>query len=88
MNVKSPTRDTMMRLVPPLTVWAIGKIFDVPSVKGNVMELDGRANKKRYELTRSVKRGMKNAKSNLSWLVAGAAAVVVGVGLIAKSTRG
>ena len=87
MNVKSPTRDTMMRLIPPLTVWAIGKIFDVPSVKGNVMELDGRANKKRYEMTRSVKRGMKNAKSNLSWLVAGAAAVVVGVGLIAKSAR-
>jgi hypothetical protein len=87
MNVKSPTRDTLMRLLPPLTVWAIGKIFEVPSVKGNVMEWDGRANKKRYELTRSVKRGVKNAKSNLSWLVAGAAAVVIGVGLIAKSAR-
>jgi hypothetical protein len=88
MNVKSPTRTTMMRLVPPLTVWAIGRILEMPSVKGSVMELDGRANKQRYDLGRSIKRGVKNAKSNIPWLAAGAAAIVVGVGLMVKAASG
>jgi hypothetical protein len=88
MNVKSPTRTTMMRLVPPLTVWAIGRILEMPSVKGNVMVVDGLANKKRYDLGRSLKRAVKNAKSNIPWLAAGAAAIVVGVGLMAKASAG
>jgi hypothetical protein len=36
---------------------------------------------------RSLKRGLKNARSNSSWLAAGAAAIVVGIGLMARSTR-
>jgi hypothetical protein len=87
MNVKSPTRTTMMRLVPPLTVWAIGRILEMPSVKGKVMEIDGRANKQKYDLGRSLKRGVKNAKSHITMVAAGAAAIVIGVGLMAKATR-
>jgi hypothetical protein len=87
MDVKSPTRTTMMRLVPPLAVWAIGRILEIPRVKGNVMVVDGLANKQKYDLGRSLKRAMKNAKSNIPLLAAGAAAIVVGVGLMAKSTR-
>ena len=49
MNVKSPTHTTLTRLIPPLTIWAIGKILETPSVKGSVMELDGIAYKKRHE---------------------------------------
>lgn len=87
MNVKSPTRTTMMRLVPPLTVWAIGRILEMPGVKGKVMEIDGRANKQRYDLGRSLKRAIGNAKSNVPWLAAGAVAIVAGVGLLAMSAR-
>jgi len=87
MNVKSPTRATMMRLVPPLAVWAIGRILELPSVKGKVMEIDGRANKQKYDLGRWLKRGINNAKSNIPWLAAGAAAIVAGVGLLAMSAR-
>jgi hypothetical protein len=77
----------MMRLVPPLTVWAIGRILEIPSVKGNVMVVDGLANKQKYDLGRSLKRGVKNARSNVAWLAAGAVAIVAGVGLLAKATR-
>ena len=87
MNVKSATHTTMTRLIPPLTVWAIGKILELPSVKGSVMELDGATYKQRHDVARSIKRGMKNARANLPWLAAGAAAIVVGVGLMAKATR-
>jgi hypothetical protein len=78
----------LKRLIPPLTVWAIGKILEMPSVKGSMREVDGRAYKKRHEAARSIKRTVKNVKSNGSWLAAGAAAIVVGVGLMAKATRG
>jgi hypothetical protein len=87
MDAKSPIRTTMTRLIPPLTVWAIGRILELPSVKGNVLELDGRANRQRYEIERSVKRRVKNARSNIPWLAAGAAAIVVGIGLIAMAAR-
>lgn len=88
MNVKSPTHQTLKRLIPPLTVWAIGKILETPQVKGSMTALDGRAYKRRHAAVRSLKRGLKNAKSNSSWLAAGAAAIVVGIGLMAKATRG
>jgi hypothetical protein len=87
MDDKSPIRTTLTRLIPPLTVWAIGRILEIPSVKGSVLELDGRANRQRYEMVRSLKRGAKNAKSNLPWLAAGAAAIVIGIGLLAIAAR-
>jgi hypothetical protein len=87
MNVKSPTHTTLTRLIPPLTIWAIGKILETPSVKGSVMELDGIAYKRRHSAARSIKRGVKNARANSSWLAAGAAAIVVGIGLMTKATR-
>jgi hypothetical protein len=88
MNVKSPTHQTLKRLIPPLTVWAIGKILETPSVKGSVMELDSAAYRKRHSAARSIRRSVKNAKSNSSWLAAGAAAIVLGLGLMTKATRG
>ena len=88
MNVKSPTHQTLKRLIPPLTVWAIGKILEAPKVKGTMTELDGIAYRKRHNAARSIKRRVKNAKSNSSWLAAGAAAIVVGIGLMTKATRG
>ena len=36
----------------------------------------------------SVRRMRKNAASNRAWLAAGAAAIVVGIGFMAKATRG
>jgi hypothetical protein len=51
------------------------------------MELDGRANKHRYDLERSLKRGVRNAKSNIPWLAAGAVVILVGVGLMANAAR-
>jgi hypothetical protein len=87
MNVKSPTHSTLTRLIPPLTVWAIGKILETPRVKGSVMELDGLAYRKRHSAARSIKRSVRNARSNSSWLAAGAAAIVVGLGLMTKATR-
>jgi hypothetical protein len=88
MDIKSPTRTTMMRLIPPLAIWAIGRVFEIPSVKGSVMEIDGYAYKRKHEAVRSLRRGVKNARSNIAWLAAGAAVIVIGIGLVARATRG
>ena len=85
MKVKSPTRTTMTRLIPPLTIWAIGRILDLPSVKGSVMQLDGETYKRRHDAVRTFKKGLKNARSNASWVAAGAAAMAIGIGLVAKA---
>jgi len=87
MNEKSPTRAALLSLIPPLTVWAIRKVLEAPAVKGSVMELDAKAFKRRHEVERIVKRGVRNAKENRVWLVAGTVAIVVGIGLIARATR-
>jgi hypothetical protein len=85
MKVKSPTRTTMTRLIPPLTIWAIGRILDLPSVKGSVMQLDGETYKRRHDAVRSFKKGLKNARSNASWVAAGVATMAIGIGLVAKA---
>jgi hypothetical protein len=85
MKVESPTRTTVTRLIPPLAVWAIGRLLDSPRVKGSVMELDAKTYKKRHDTVRLFKGGLKNARSNASWVAAGAAAIAIGVGLVAKA---
>ncbi len=85
MKVESPTRATITRLIPPLAVWAIGRILDMPSVKGSVLELDAKTYKKRHDTARLFKGSLKNARSNAPWVAAGAAAIAIGVGLVAKA---
>lgn len=87
MNVKSPTQRALVGLIPPLTVWAIGRILEMPSVKGSVMELDGYAYKRKHEAVRLLKRGANNARSNASWLAAGALVIVIGIGILATAAR-
>jgi hypothetical protein len=52
------------------------------------MELDAKAYKRRHDVERMLKRGARNAKSNRAWLVAGTVAIVIGIGLVARATRG
>lgn len=85
MKAKSPTRTTMTRLIPPLAIWAVGRILDSDSLKGYVMQLDGETFKRRHDAVRSLKKGLKNARSNASWVAAGAAAIAIGIGLVAKA---
>jgi hypothetical protein len=88
MNVKSPTRTAMTRLIPPLTVWAIGKILELPGLQDGVVALDSHARRQGRDVARSLRRGIRNAKANIPWLAAGAVAITVGVVLMARATRG
>ena len=74
------TNTFIKRLIPAITVWALGKVLETPRVKEKVARID----KNVHRTQRSV---MRNARRNKAWLAAGAAAMIIGAGLVAKSTR-
>ena len=74
------TTSFIKRLIPAVAVWAVGKVLETPRVKEKVTRIDKRVHRKQ-------RQALRNAKQNRVWLAAGAAAVLIGAGLMAKSTR-
>jgi len=74
-------------LLAPLAAWAVTKMLDTQPLKGASEEADAYALIGQRRATRALRRAGRNAVSNPAWLAAGAAAIVVGVGLLAKATR-
>ena len=78
--MKPRSHDVIQRMIPPLAVWAVGKMLEVPRVQRALHEVD----RKFYTEKRSAKR---NAANNRAWLAAGAAAVVLGISIMARATK-
>ena len=75
-----PTHTLVKRLVPAVAVWAIGKALDSPRVKKRLQKVDESLYEKRMAV-------VHNARNNVPWLAAGAAACAIGLGMIAKATK-
>ena len=75
-----PTHALVKRLVPAVAVWAIGKALDSQRVKKRLQKVDESVYKKR-------RLAVHNARNNVPWLAAGAAACAIGIGMIAKATK-
>ena len=88
MKQQSGTHRAIKQLIPPLAAWIVGKLLETPKAKGALQEADAYAFIGKRRAMRSVRRLGKNAASNRAWLAAGAAAIIVGIGLMAKATRG
>ena len=78
MNSRPGAEDVLKRIIPPLTVWAVGKLLDQPRVKVAVAKID----QKVYGRVRRVRRNADRV-----WYAAGAAAIVIGIGLLAKGAK-
>jgi hypothetical protein len=88
MDVKKTDSHSMLkRIVAPLAVWAVTKALESPKVKGAMADVDRRIHKQRTKAGRAVARVSTNAMNNRLWLAAGVAAIVTGVGLMAKAGR-
>jgi hypothetical protein len=74
------TTTFIKRLIPAVTVWAVGKALETPRVKQKVAMIDSTVH-------RTHRNVVRNAKRNRGWLAAGAAVMLIGAGLMAKSTR-
>ena len=74
------TATFIKRLIPAVTVWAVGKVLETPRVQQKIVRIDKNVHRKRH-------RALRNAKKNAGWLAAGAAMMLIGAGLMARSTR-
>ena len=77
---RTKTHALVKRLVPAVAVWAIGKALDTPRVKKKLQKVDKKVYEKRVI-------ALDNASRNTRWLAAGAAACVLGLGMIAKAAK-
>ncbi len=85
---RTRSHQVIKRVIPLLAIWAVSRVLETPNVRGALQEVDSRAYIQKRRVMRSVKRAGRNAASNPAWLAAGAAAIAVGIGIIAKATRG
>jgi len=83
----SKSHHLIKRMIAPFAVWAVTKILETPTVKEKLQEVDAQTFKKKRDAKRALRRAGRNASKNRRWLAAGAAAVAVGLGMMAKSTR-
>jgi len=85
---KQKAEKLIKRLIPFVALWGVTKVLERPNVKGALAEVDSRAFIGQRKVGRSIKRAGRNAVSNPAWFAAGAAAIAVGIGLMAKAARG
>ena len=78
--MKPRSHDVLERMIPPLAVWAVGKMLGVPKVQRALQKVD----KKLYAEKRTAG---KRAKNNGAWLAAGAAAFLLGIGFMARAAK-
>jgi hypothetical protein len=67
-------------MIPPLAVWAVGKVLEVPKVQRALHKVDAKFSAEK----RTVR---KRAKSNGAWLAAGAAAFLLGISCMARAAK-
>jgi len=74
-------------ILAPLAAWIVTKALDTKSLKGASEEADAYALIGQRRATRALRRAGRNATKNHTWLAAGAVAIAIGIGLMAKATR-
>jgi hypothetical protein len=79
------THQMIKRLVPPIALWIATKILETPKIKEALEEVDSRVYVGKRKASRAVQRVTKNAVNRPAYLVAGAVAFVIGIGLMAKA---
>ncbi|HEV7920652.1 MAG TPA: hypothetical protein VGR02_07665 [Thermoanaerobaculia bacterium] len=70
MDKKASTAKIVVELAAPVVVWALTKLVEAPRVQKALNTID--------------KKAKRNAKANRAFVTAGAAALVLGLGLIAR----
>jgi len=78
--MKPRSHDVIQRMIPPLAVWAVGKMLEVPRVQRALHDVD----RKFYAKKRDAERHVSN---NRAWFAAGAAVLIVGISLMARATK-
>ena len=75
----------LMKLVAPLAIWTLGRIFAIPQIEKKTARFDRQAHEQKRRALKSLRKAGRNAASNRGWLAAGAAAFALGIGLMSKA---
>jgi hypothetical protein len=81
------TEQIIKRLITPLTVFALTKLFESRHVQKALEKVDLRAYVAKQNAESAIRKRLRNATRNPAMLVAGVAAFAIGVGLLARSTK-
>jgi hypothetical protein len=73
---RKPGADVLKKILPPLTAWAVRRMLTNPRKAGQYARI-----------ARKVRRVRNKAVANRVWIVAGAAAFVVGIGFLAFAAK-
>ena len=84
---KPKSHYLVMRMITPLAVWAVTKLLDAPAIEERLKEVDARTHLAKRSAAKSLRRAGRNAAKNGAWLAGGAAAIVLGIGMITKASR-
>ena len=74
------SHDVIERMIPPLAVWAVGKMLETQRMQRALHRVDETFHSKK-------KKVVKTATNNRAWLAAGAAVMVLGISLMARATK-
>lgn len=77
---KPRSHDVIQRMIPPLAVWAVGKVLEMPRVQQKLHQVDRKFHTKKRTAER-------RAIENRRWVAAGAAAFLLGIGFMARATK-
>ena len=85
--VKWNTTQMAGRAASIATIWGVSKILSSPTGKKAAAKLDTRVTQAQKKTAKSVKRSVRNARSNAGWAAAGAVALAAAAALFGKATR-
>jgi hypothetical protein len=78
--MKPRSHDVIQRMIPPLAVWVVGKVLEVPRVQRALHRVD-----RQFEAKK--RKAERHATHHRAWFAAGAAAFVLGIGCMARATK-
>jgi hypothetical protein len=84
-KTKAEGDAVLIKLVAPLAIWALGRLFMVPKVEKSAAGFDRKAHQQKDRVLKSLRQAGRNVGSNRGLLAASLAAFALGIGLISKA---
>ena len=85
--MKWNTKHMAGRAASIATIWGVSKILSSPTGQIAAAKLDKKVTSAQKKTAKSVKRGVRNARTNAGWAAAGAVALAAAAALFGKATR-
>jgi hypothetical protein len=86
-KTKAEGEAVLIKLIAPLTIWALSQLFKVPRIEKSASRFDRKAREQGERAMKSLREAKRTARSNPGLLAASAAAFALGIGLMTKAAK-